>query len=78
MQHKVEIYTTPTCKFCLATKELFQENNIEYTEHDVATDMERRQEMLTKSGQGGVPVIFIDGQMVIGFNEPKLRELLGI
>lgn len=78
MQHTVEIYTTPTCKFCLATKDFFKEHNVSYTEHDVAADAARRDEMINKSGQMGVPVIIIDGQMVIGFNEPRLRELLNV
>jgi len=59
-------------------KDFFKENNIAYTEKDAASDMAARKEAITKSGQMGVPVIDIDGKIVIGFNEPKLRELLGI
>lgn len=74
----VIIYSTPTCHFCHMAKDFFKENNIAYTEKDAASDMAARKEAITKSGQMGVPVIDIDGKIVIGFNEPKLRELLGI
>jgi len=73
---KVEIYTTSTCHYCHLAKEYFKEHNIEYTEHDVAADMEARTEMIEKSGQMGVPVIFIDGNTVIGFDQGKIEELL--
>lgn len=75
---KVTIYTTPTCAFCHAAKEFFREHQIEFTEYDVASDEQRRNEMIQKSGQLGVPVIDIDGQLVVGFNRNKLAELLGI
>lgn len=74
----VTIYTTPTCSFCKATKAFFKEHNIAYTEHDVAADREKAQEMIQKSGQMGVPVIFVDNDMVIGFDEERLKTLLGI
>lgn len=75
---KVKIYTTPTCAFCHATKEFFREHNIEFKEVNVATDDKAREEMIQKSGQLGVPVIDVGGQLVIGFNRAKLSELLGI
>ena len=78
MTHEVKIYTTPTCAFCHAAKEFFKEHNVEFTEHDVARDEKAREEMVAKSGQLGVPVIDIDGKLVIGFNRVKLAELLGI
>jgi len=74
----VTIYSTPTCHFCHAAKEFFKENNIEFTDHDVSSDAEKRQEMVQKSGQMGVPVIFVDDEMTIGFDESKLRSLLGL
>jgi glutaredoxin-like YruB-family protein len=73
---QVAIYTTPTCTYCRAAKEFFQEHNISYAEYDVATDMVRRQEMIEKSGQMGVPVITIDDELVIGYDELRLRQLL--
>jgi len=74
----VTIYSTPSCHFCHMAKEFFKEKNIPYTEHDVAGDMERRKEMIDKSGQMGVPVIIIDNDLIVGFNKPKISELLGI
>ncbi|MDQ5901709.1 MAG: glutaredoxin 3 [Patescibacteria group bacterium] len=75
---KVEIYSTPTCHFCHMAKDFFAANNVAFTDYDVSTDEAKRSEVIERSGQMGVPVIFIDGEMVIGFNEPKLRELLGM
>lgn len=74
----VTIYTTPTCAFCKATKAFFKEHNVAYTEHDVAADREKAQEMIQKSGQMGVPVTFVDNDMVIGFDEDRLKQLLDI
>lgn len=59
-------------------KEFFKANGVEYTEHNVASDEAMRAEMIEKSGQMGVPVIFVGEDMVIGFNEPKLKQFLGL
>jgi len=75
---KVIIYTTPSCHFCHMAKEFFKENNIEFTDHDVSTDLEKRKEMIEKSGQMGVPVIYVDDEMMVGFDKDKLAGLLGI
>jgi glutaredoxin-like YruB-family protein len=72
----VTIYSTPVCHFCHAAKEFFKENNVAYTEYDVASDLEKREEMIDMTGQMGVPVIRIDDDVIIGFDEPKLKELL--
>ncbi len=74
----VTIYTTPTCKFCHQTKEFFKEHNISYSEKDVAGDTSAREEMVGKSGQLGVPVIDIDGNIVVGFDKERLSSLLNI
>ena len=74
----VTIYSTPSCVYCNAAKTFFKENNIKYTENNVAGDAGKRKEMIDKSGQMGVPVIIIDGTMVIGFNQAKIKQLLGI
>ena len=73
---EVTIYSTPVCHFCQAAKDYFKEHNVEYTEHDVATDAEKRQEMIDMTGQMGVPVIRIGDDVVIGFDEDKVKELL--
>ncbi len=73
---KAFIYTTPTCHFCQMAKAYFKENNVEYEEYNVATDMAKRTEMIQKSGQMGVPVIQIGNNLVIGFNKPIISKLL--
>ncbi len=74
----VQIYSTPTCHFCHMAKDFFKANNVAYTEYDVATDTVKRQEMVEKTGQRGVPVIIIGDDTIVGFNQPKIAELLGI
>ena len=74
----VTIYTTPSCVFCKMTKEFFKANNVQYQELDVAADAKAREAMIAKSGQFGVPVTDINGQIVIGFDQARLKELLGI
>lgn len=75
---KVEIYSTPTCTYCGAAKEFFKKNNVAYTEYNVASDSAKRAEMLEKSGQMGVPVIDVGGDIVVGFDEKVLKELLAV
>ena len=76
---KVTIFSTPVCKYCKLAKEYFTANNIPYEEHDVASDSVRRQEMIDKSGQMGVPVVIIgDTDVVVGFNKPLFAKLLGL
>ncbi|MEK7128774.1 MAG: glutaredoxin domain-containing protein, partial [Patescibacteria group bacterium] len=77
MAKSVSIYTTPTCVYCKMTKDFFKQNNVEYQEFDVASNLEKRKEMIEKSGQMGVPVVFIDSEIMIGFDKGKLQELLG-
>lgn len=76
---KVEIYSTATCHFCHAAKEFFAANNIPFTDYNVGVDLEKRKEMVDKSGQLGVPVIVIDGkEVVIGFDQERLSQLLSV
>ena len=80
---KVIIYTTPSCVYCKMAKEFFAKNNVSYDEKNVVIDAEARNEMITKSGQMGVPVIQItqdNGQdvMIIGFDQGRLKEVLGL
>ena len=74
----VQIYSTPSCHFCHLAKEFFTANNVAFTDYNVASDLEKRKEMIDKSGQMGVPVITIGDQFVVGFDEPRIRELLAI
>ena len=78
MDKKVTIYSTPTCHFCQMTKDFFKEKSIGYTEFNVASDLEKRQEMIQKSGQMGVPVIFIGDEMIIGFDKERIATSLGV
>ncbi len=74
----VTIYSTPTCHFCHMAKDFFTANSIVYTEYNVATDLEKRKEMMEKSGQMGVPVIIIGNELTVGFDKPKIAKLLGL
>lgn len=78
MEHKVTIFTTPSCVYCKMTKDFFAKNNIKYEEKNVATDMQAREEMLDKSQQLGVPVIEIDDTIIIGFDKKNLEMALGL
>lgn len=77
-QPTVTIYSTPTCHFCHAAKDFFTDNHIQYTDYNVATDLEKRKEMVEKSGQMGVPVIDIGGKLIVGYDEDTLREMLNV
>lgn len=74
----VTIYTTPSCVYCKMTKEFFKENNVQYSEKNVAEDTVAREEMIKKSNQMGVPVTDIDGELTVGFDKERLSGLLGI
>jgi glutaredoxin-like YruB-family protein len=75
---KVKVYSTPTCPWCHKLKEFLQENNIEFEDINVAEDQEAAKSMVDKTGQMGVPVSEIDGEFIIGFDEPKLKEKLNL
>jgi len=77
-EHKVKVYSTPSCPWCNIAKEFLKKNNVSFEEIDVSQDMIAAQEMMIKSGQMGVPVIEIDGQMIVGFDEQKLKKILEI
>lgn len=74
----VTVYTTPTCSWCNALKSWLRKNRIPFREVDVSRDERMAQELVRKSGQMGVPQTEIDGQIVVGFNQARLKELLGI
>jgi len=75
---KITIYSTPSCVYCKMAKEFFDANKVEYTDLNVAEDETARAEMVEKSGQMGVPVIYIDDEMTVGFDEDKMRKLLNL
>lgn len=81
---QVYIYSTPTCHFCHMAKDFFSDNKVIFTDFNVAEDTDKRKEMVDKTGQMGVPVIAItpeegkDEEIIIGFDEDRLRDLLNI
>lgn len=77
-KQKILIYTTTFCPWCIAAKNFFKKHNIPFQEINVEKDEKAAEEMIRKSGQTGVPVIEIDGKIIIGFDEKKIKETLGI
>ena len=78
MDKHVTIYSTPTCHFCQMAKDFFNEKGVQYTAYDVASDAVKRQEMIKLTGQLGVPVIVIGGDIMVGFDRERLAQKLGI
>jgi glutaredoxin 3 len=72
----VVVYTTPTCGYCYQAKEFLSRQKVPFVEKNVAADRRAAMEMVKVSGQQGVPVITVDGQVVVGFNQPRLMQLL--
>jgi len=75
---EVKVYSTPTCPWCERVKQFLDEHQIEYEDYNVAEDPQRAEEMIRKSGQMGVPVVDIDGEIIVGFDRGRLEELLGL
>lgn len=78
MAKSVKIYTTPNCVYCKKTKDFFKSNSVVYQELDVFSDEKAREEMISKTGQLAVPIVEIEGKIIIGFDEPALRQSLNI
>lgn len=74
----VKVYSTPTCPWCVKAKEFLKQHNIKFQELNVAANEKARDEMVEKSGQMGVPVIDIDGKMIIGFDEKEMKKVLKV
>lgn len=75
---KVTIFSTPMCPYCVTLKEFLKENNIEFEEVDVSRDEKLKDKVISKSGQMGVPIVEINGEMVAGFDKKKISQLLNI
>ncbi|NME83969.1 glutaredoxin family protein [Clostridium sp. SM-530-WT-3G] len=73
----IKVYTTDSCPWCDKAKKFLQSQNLEYTELNVQDDMEAREEMIKKSRQMGVPVLDIDGNIIVGFDKPAILKALG-
>jgi len=78
MNKKVTVYSTSTCPYCIRAKQFLKEHKIEFEDIDVSVNQERAQEMIKKSGQMGVPVLDIDGEIIVGFDKAKIEAKLGL
>jgi glutaredoxin 3 len=74
----IKVYATPTCPYCHMAKDFLKENKIKFEDIDVSENEEKANEMIEKSGQMGVPVIDIDGEIIVGFDKEKIKKLLKI
>lgn len=75
---KVRVFSTEVCPYCITLKEFLREHKVAFEEIDVSKDEKAAQEMIEKSGQMGVPVVEIDGQIIVGFDKEKICKLLDI
>ena len=78
MAQKITVYSTQACPFCMRLKQFLKENNIDFENIDISTNAEKTQEMVERSGQMGVPVIDIDGKIIVGFDKDKITQALGL
>lgn len=74
----VKVYSTATCPFCNKVKQFLQDNSVEYEDIDVGLNQDKVQEMVEKSGQMGVPVVDIEGEIIVGFDKDKISQALGL
>ncbi len=77
-KHSVKVFSTPSCPWCVRVKQYLDYNDIPYQDIDVSRDQQAAVEMVRKSGQQGVPQLWIDGHVVVGFNKPMIDKLLGL
>jgi glutaredoxin-like YruB-family protein len=78
MDKHVKIYSTPSCPWCIRTKQFLKDNNITFEDVDVSINQQAAEEMVKKSGQMGVPVLDIEGEIIIGFDRERIKTVLGI
>jgi len=78
MAKNVKVYSTSTCPWCTRAKQFLKENNINFQDIDVSADQQAANEMMQKTGQMGVPVLDIDGQIIVGFDKERIKLTLGI
>ena len=77
-QPKVIVFSTPTCSYCNAAKSYFRQKGVKYRDVDVSRDAAAARDMVRRSGQQGVPVIDIGGNVIVGFDRPQINQLLGL
>ncbi|MFA6130429.1 MAG: glutaredoxin family protein [Candidatus Omnitrophota bacterium] len=78
MAKSVKVYSTPTCPWCIRAKQFLQENNIDFQNIDVSGNQQAVDELMQKSGQMGVPVLDIEGEIIVGFDKERIKQSLGI
>jgi len=78
MNKTVKIYSTPTCPYCVRAKQFLSDNNIVFEDIDVSTNQTAADEMVQKSGQMGVPVLDIAGEIIVGFDKERIKQTLGL
>lgn len=72
----IQLYTTPTCAYCRKTKDYLRQRKVSFQEHNVATNRSKADEMVRKSGQMGVPVLDVNGKIIVGFNQAEIERAL--
>jgi glutaredoxin-like YruB-family protein len=75
-KHTVKVFSTPTCPYCHMAKDFLKSKSVEFEDIDVSQDRVQAMQMVQKSGQMGVPQLWIDGQVVVGFDTPRINQLL--
>ncbi len=78
MSKNVKIYSTPTCPYCIRAKQFLKDSNIEFEDIDVSTNPDKAKEVVDKSGQMGVPILDIEGQIIIGFDKEAIQKALNL
>ncbi len=78
MNKKVKVYSTPTCPYCIRAKKFLKESNVDFEDIDVASDQTQAQEMVKISAQTAVPVLDIEGEVIVGFDKEKIKQALGL
>ncbi len=76
IKNKVIVYSTPTCPYCHSAKDFLKENKIDFEDVDVSKNQDRAQEMIEKSGQMGVPVLDINGTIIVGYDKGAIKKAL--
>jgi glutaredoxin-like YruB-family protein len=78
MAKSVKVYSTPTCPWCIRVKQFLKDNDIEFENFDVSQDRAAADEMMDKTGQMGVPVLDIEGEIIVGFDQERIKAALGL
>jgi glutaredoxin-like YruB-family protein len=78
MDKSVKVYSTPTCPWCMRVKQFLKENNIAFEDVDVSSNQAAAEEMIQKTGQMGVPVLDIGGEIIVGFDKERIKKALGL